>query len=186
MGALVFRPRGQTWRSIAVPLDLSLRLWRSEFFQGLYLAVEWPGADQQARRVPHAQRRRWQRAPRDLQADPGKSRLHRDRSGRIRGRHHRLCGADHEIQGGELRDLHHRTNSAGLRRVLASSRAAGLHAYGQDRANSQDWLIPFSDRIARLARAKARDGRVLASELSLQVVADRSYLAATRRQKQNG
>jgi len=97
----------------------------------------------------------------------GKGRLHRDRSGRIRGRHDGLFGADFQIQGREMRNLHDRADTSGLRGVLAPGRAAGIHPHGQDCPDCEDLPIPVASRDAGFAWAKARYRRVLASDVSL-------------------
>ena len=119
--------------------------------RGLHLAVV-AAADQQESRGDVSERCRRQRDPRAPQAAAGKGRLHRDRSGRIRGRHQRLFGADRRVQEEPLRDFQHVPDPAGLRHVLAPGGAAGLYENGQDRADRQDRPVPVAGRGGRQPR----------------------------------
>ena len=98
-------------------------------------------------------------------------RLHDRRPGRLRERHQRLLGADREVQGGELRDLQHLPDPAGLRHLLAAGRAAGLQA--EDRPDRQDRAVPVAGRGARRRSASASPARAYwTPDVPVHVLAD--------------
>ena len=101
-------------------------------------------------------------------------RLHDRRPRRLRGRHNRLHRADLAFQEQELRDLQHVPDPAGLRHVLGAGGAAGIQA--EDRADRQDRAVPVSGRGARLDRQRARERRLLGSDLAVLLVAHRHHL----------
>ena len=73
--------------------------------------------------------------------------------GAVPGRHDRLHGADHEVQGGELPDLQHLPAPARLRDLLAPGRAAGVCEPGEDRPDREGGALRVGDRRPRLASA---------------------------------
>ena len=135
-----------------------------EEFDKTYAAPVAAGPDEQEGRRDVAQRRRRQRHPRHPRAAAREGRLHHRRPGRVRGRHERLLVADREVQEGELRDLQHLPDPAGLRHLLAAGGAAGLHADGKIAQIAKTGLFPsqveaLGDRSATTSRAASTGTR---------------------------
>ena len=134
----------------------------------------------------YPERRRRQRHPRASRSRAGEGGLHHRRSGRLRGRHHRLFGADRQVQDGAVRDLQHLPDPARLRHVLAPGGAAGLHQDGQDRPDRQDRPVPVAVEALGSLGYNLASACYWHADLPLQVVADRDLLegsspTATRR-----
>ena len=127
--------------------------------------------EQQEGRSHVAERRRRQRHPGRAWAAAREGRLHDRRPGRLRGRHDRLLEPDREVQAGELPDLQHVPDPAGLHHLLAAGGAAGLHADGADLPDREDGPLPVAGRGVGLARLQPRERRLLAPDLPVQVAA---------------
>ena len=182
--------RGSHGISAAAPSRASLRRSSGTYHFGFGMAnfshayiSHWSGPVETNRKVaflnPNDAGR--QRAAQPLGAAPRGGRLRCNRSRPLRERHAGLLRPDRRVQGGELRDLHHRPDTAGFRRVLAPGGTAGIHAAGQDRPGIEDLPVSVAGRGARLAGAEDCDRCLLASDLSLPVAVLQQNVTRARR-----